>query len=202
MGNRKYPKTTGYYVYTHIIPDKLCYFGISRQQPNKRWYPSQYRNISLYQYIEEFGWDNIEHMVIQDGLTKHQAEVIEDWFITNATKDGFCINKNRSGGIERDNKSEYNRSLYQSNSDYRERILQRNRAYNRNRYKNDAEFREHKREYQQRPEFREYKREYKRNRYQNDVDYREHIREYMRNYRLKKKQENEKTDYNTMSKIA
>ena len=189
---RKYPKTTGYYVYVHVTPDKMCYFGMSKQQPCKRWQPSSYKDISLQPGIEEFGWDNIEHMVIQDGLTKHQAEVIEDWFIKNDTKDGLCINKQRSGGIMRDNPNKYKRDLYKNNTEYREHQLEWHRKYS------------------QRPEVKEHKREYNRNRYQKDVEYREHIlerhreyektekrkeykreyyREYMREYRLKKKQQ-------------
>ena len=105
---RKYPKTTGYYVYMHRTPEKDIYVGMSQRQPSKRWTPSAYKGTSLFPYIERFGWDNIEHRVLFDNLTKRQAEVLEDWFIDNATQDGFCINKNNSGGRWRDNPKEYN----------------------------------------------------------------------------------------------
>lgn len=105
----KYPKTTGYYVYVHVTPDKMCYFGMSKQQPCRRWFKILYLGTTLEPYINQYGWDSIEHMVIQDGLTQHQAEVIEDWFITKSTKDGFCINKRRSGGYSRDREKERRR---------------------------------------------------------------------------------------------
>lgn len=89
---------------------------MSKKSTNDRWNPSVYKETSLNSYIEFYGWDSIEHMVIQDGLTQHQAEVIEDLFIVNATKDGFCINKQRSGGRWRDNQNEcqheYQREYY------------------------------------------------------------------------------------------
>ena len=142
MGNRKYPKTTGYYPYYHRLPNKMCYFGMSKQQPSKRWQPSTYKDKSLGPYIEQYGWDNIEHGIITDGLTKHQAEVIEDWFIKNATKDGFCLNVRRSGGKARDNRREWQRE-----------------------YEQRPERKQHKREYRKTEKWKEYKREWQRQYY-------------------------------------
>lgn len=143
--SRKYPQTTGYYPYYHRLPNKMCYFGMSKQQPSRRWQPSLYKGTSLQPGIEEFGWDNIEHIVIQDGLTKHQAEVIEDWFIKNATKDGFCLNDRRSGGKTRDNRSEYNREY---NHEYHktEKFKEYHREYYRE-YSKTEKYKEYHREY-------------------------------------------------------
>lgn len=116
----KYQKTEGFYVYAHITPEKEVYIGISKQQPQKRWNPSNYKRTALEPYIERFGWENIEHLVIQDNLTKEQALKLEDWFITNATKDEFCINKNRSGLIASD-VNVYKRKYKTENEEYRER---------------------------------------------------------------------------------
>lgn len=93
-------KTNGYYVYSHQTPDKMVYFGMSKQQPYKRWRPCAYK-FSLHSYIEKYGWKNIKHAVIQDGLTKEQALKIEDWLIRKAKADGFCINEYNSGGESR-----------------------------------------------------------------------------------------------------
>lgn len=100
-------KTEGYYVYAHITPEKEVYIGTSKQQPYQRWSPSLYKGTALEPYIQRFGWKNIEHIVIQDGLTKEQALKLEDWFIANATRDGFCVNTRRSGLIEVSNKNAY-----------------------------------------------------------------------------------------------
>lgn len=165
--NSKYPTTSGYYVYMHRTPEKDIYVGMSQLQPSQRFQPSLYKRGSLQPYIEQFGWDNIEHVVLFDGLTKHQAEVLEDWFIKNAQRDGFCINKHRSGGIRRDNPKEYQR--------YYQREYQ-------DEYHQTEKYKAYQREYQ-----REYRREYQRNRYQNDPEYCEKIKERQRQYRLKKK---------------
>lgn len=138
MGNRKYPKTTGHYNYCHILPNKMCYFGKSSQQPYYRWQPSRYKNTVLGPYIEEIGWDNIEHIVIQDGLTKRQSEVLEDWFIKNAKLDGFCINDRRSGGRWRDNPNKCHRE-----------------------YEKTEKRKEYRREYSKTKKYKEYQRQYR-----------------------------------------
>ena len=209
--NRKYPKTTGWYVYKHILPNAMYYPGMSKQQPSKRWQPSGYKGKSLYPYIEEFGWDNIEHVIVADGLTKEEAEQLENQLIQEGKRNGLCINKNNSGGYRRDHPKEYKREYdckrrqteeyktyqreyehnrYQNDPEYREK----KKEHSRNRYQNDPEYREHRREYSQRPEVkereREYQREYKRNRYQNDPEYKERVLEQKRQYRLKKKLSN------------
>lgn len=161
---RKYPKTTGHYNYAHILQNKMCYFGRSKQQPSKRWRPSVYKNTALQPGIEEFGWDNIEHIVIQDGLSKRQSEVLEDWLIKNATKDGFCLNDRRSGGIERDNLKEYKRE-----------------------YSHTDKYKEYHREYDKKRNQTEKRKEYLHEYYKTEK-YKEYNREYMRQYRLKKKQ--------------
>lgn len=95
--NRKYPKTNNYYVYAHILPNKDVYFGCSNQETCDRWQPKYYKSTVLYKYINQYGWENIEHRVLIDNLTEKQALLIEDWYIRKGWADGFCINKQRSG---------------------------------------------------------------------------------------------------------
>jgi hypothetical protein len=121
-------KTNGYYVYSHQTPDKMVYFGVSHTQPYKRWQPCKYKSMSIYPYIEKFGWKNIEHMVIQDGLTKEQALYLEDWFIRKATADGFCINKKRSGLSSFDKEQ---RKLYRKNRRSTQEYQEKQYIYNR-----------------------------------------------------------------------
>lgn len=124
---RKYKKTTGYWVYSHITPDKEAYIGMSKTQPCERWKPSQYKRTALEPYINKYGWQNIEHRIIIDGLTKHQAEQVEDWFIRKATADGFCINERRSGGQYRDDIKTYYKQWYE---DHKEEIKTYQKQYN------------------------------------------------------------------------
>lgn len=165
---RKYPETTGYYVYEHRLPNGLYYPGMSSQQPCYRWKPSKYKGKSLYPYIEQFGWDNIEHVIVADGLTKEEAEQLENQLIQEGKKNGLCINKNNSGGYCRDNPTEYYREYNQ-----RPEVKERQREYCRNRYQNNQEYRERQLEYQ-----REYRKR---------PENKEKQREYLRQYRLKKK---------------
>ena len=155
----KYPTTRGHYEYAHIIPNGLIYIGRSGQQPRIRWKPSNYKKCSLQPYIEEFGWNNIQHVVLVDGLTEDQALKLEGLLIEEAKKGGWCINKNDSGGIRRDNTKEYE--------------CKRSRKR-----RQTEEYKAYQREYQceryQSEEYKEWNRNYK--------------REYMRQYRLKKKQ--------------
>lgn len=156
---RKYPQTTGYYVYCHITPNEMFYIGYSSNKPCERWRPSHYKTSSLRPYIEKYGWDNIKHVVLKDGLTKEQAEVLECLLIDEATRQGFSINKHRSGGIKRDNVNAYQREINKC-----------------------IEHKEYMREYEQRPERKEYKRKY----YERS-DIKERQREWQRQYYLKKK---------------
>ena len=99
----KYQKVTGWWVYVIKSPDNMYYPGYSggkdgTEQPEKRWYPSGYKETSLFPYIEQFGWENLEKVVLIDGLTREQALKWEDRLICMYTKLGCCINKQRSGG--------------------------------------------------------------------------------------------------------
>lgn len=113
---RKYDKTTGYYVYSHITPDGLFYIGMSQMQPSRRWQPSMYKNTALELYIQKYGWDNIRHFIFKDGLTKEQALQLEDLLIQEATDKEYCINSNRSGLIVSDKKA-YEKQWYSEHKD-------------------------------------------------------------------------------------
>lgn len=130
----KYQKTKGYWVYAHITPEKDVYIGMSKRQPYQRWKASLYKETALQQYIERFGWENIEHRVLIDDLTKSQAEKIEDWFITQIAQEGFCINRQRSGGYCRDNPKEYKKDWHKAN---REERLEQMKVY-RESHRDDA----------------------------------------------------------------
>ena len=65
-----------YKVYEHICPNGKIYIGITQQSIEKRWkkgkgYKTQ---ILFYRAIEKYGWDNIEHIVLFENLTKEEAE--------------------------------------------------------------------------------------------------------------------------------
>ena len=67
-----------YYVYMHInkINNKK-YIGVTCQTPERRWREDGegYKNcLYFYSAIKKYGWDNFEHLILNKGLTKAEAE--------------------------------------------------------------------------------------------------------------------------------
>lgn len=79
-----------YTVYKHTTPSGKVYIGITKQKPEQRWengngYQS---NKHFYSAIQKYGWDNIEHEIVENGLTKQQAcdleiELIAEYHATD-----------------------------------------------------------------------------------------------------------------------
>lgn len=66
-----------YVVYKHTAPNGKCYIGITCQNPpEKRWKNGKaYRsNKHFTNAIKAYGWDNFEHEILYDKLTKEEAE--------------------------------------------------------------------------------------------------------------------------------
>ena len=174
-----------YSVYQHVTPDGMYYFG-QTNNIKRRWGGNgrYYKTTSLQPYIEKYGWENIQHIVLFRDQTKEDALFIEDFLITTAQEDGVCINKKRSGNIS--NEEGYKREYYQKN---REKTLERSREYNE---KNREKYNEYQREYreQNREKALEYQREYREKN-------REKNRQYQRQYRQRKKLEKQHKEVET-----
>ena len=71
-------------VYCHTFPNGKKYIGISKDA-EKRWgvngsgYNTQPK---MARAIKKYGWDNVEHEIIVDGLEKEQAEKLEIYLIS------------------------------------------------------------------------------------------------------------------------
>ena len=120
-----------YSVYEHVTPDGIFYYGVSTNV-EKRWrYNGDgYRGTGLYPFIEQYGWDNIEHIVLFNNLTFEDALKIEDFLITTGWEDGVCCNLKRSGQIEKDI-GEYSRNYRKEYyKKHREEILEYQKKYN------------------------------------------------------------------------
>ena len=86
-----------YWVYIHTTPDGMVYVGYSGAKTTSgRWNKSCYKQSSLWSYIEKFGWCNIKHEIVKDGLTKEDALQLEEDLIEKYKEKGICINKNKS----------------------------------------------------------------------------------------------------------
>ena len=103
-----------YSVYQHVTPDKMYYFETT-QNVERRWRNNgaEYKGTALQPYIEKFGWDNIQHIVLFKDQTRENALWIEDFLITTAQEDGVCINKQRSGLVSKE--EGYSREYYETN---------------------------------------------------------------------------------------
>ena len=107
-----------YSVYQHVTPDGMYYFGAT-QNVERRWRNNGagYKGTALYPYIEKYGWDNIQHIVLFKDQTRENALWIEDFLITTAREDGVCINKQRSGLVSKEEgyKQDYDKHNYKKN---------------------------------------------------------------------------------------
>ena len=114
-----------YIVYQHVTPDKMYYFG-QTNNIKRRWRNNGagYKGTTLQPYIEKFGWDNIQHIVLFKDQTRENALWIEDFLITTAQEDGVCINKQRSGLVSKE--EGYSREYYETN---KEQIREQKQQY-------------------------------------------------------------------------
>ena len=88
-----------YIVQKHTTPNGKVYIGITNQTPQRRWSNGSgyYRQKLFNNAIEKYGWENIKHEILFDGLTKEQAEQKEIYLIalykSNQREYGYNIAK-------------------------------------------------------------------------------------------------------------
>lgn len=64
-----------YTVYLHTFPNGKRYVGITCQDVKRRWRDGKgYEGQVVYGAILKYGWNNVKHEVLFEGLTKEQAE--------------------------------------------------------------------------------------------------------------------------------
>lgn len=89
-----------FYVYIHTCPNGKKYVGLTTIDPKKRWrrgngYKS---NKHFYFAIQKYGWDNIEHQVIEID-TMSEMYYLEKYLISyyQTNKNEFGYNKSTGG---------------------------------------------------------------------------------------------------------
>lgn len=81
-----------YCIYMHINKVNCkVYIGQTCQEPEKRWGKDgikylhkkngKYHHPHFANAIQKYGWDNFEHIILADGLTQNQANVMEEFLI-------------------------------------------------------------------------------------------------------------------------
>lgn len=96
-----------YTVYRHTTPSGKVYIGITRQSPNDRWRRGwgYSTNLVFFRAINKYGWDNIKHEILLDGLTKEEAKAAEVRLIaehrSTEREYGYNITKGGDAGVSR-----------------------------------------------------------------------------------------------------
>lgn len=91
-----------YTVYVHTCPNGKRYVGMTKLKPAYRWNDGKgYDHCTdFYSAIMEFGWRNISHEIIENKLTKEEAESLErrmiEFYRSNDPRYGY---NSHSGGI-------------------------------------------------------------------------------------------------------
>lgn len=88
---------SGYYLYVHIAPNCKKYFGITKQYPTGRW-KNGYGYASsphFFNAILKYGWDNFQHIILCENLSKNWACKLEQDLIriykSNDPKYGYNV---------------------------------------------------------------------------------------------------------------
>ena len=69
---------SNYCVYMHTCPNGKVYIGLTGIKPEYRWDNGRGYKTQIFRYaIAKYGWDNIEHTIIKDGLTLEEANKLE-----------------------------------------------------------------------------------------------------------------------------
>ena len=89
-----------YCVYKHTCPNGKVYIGITSRNPKIRWSNGTgYKSQEFGRAVQKYGWDNIEHIVIFDGLTEELASELEKALIAtyNSTDPRYGYNVSDGG---------------------------------------------------------------------------------------------------------
>ena len=107
-----------YVVYLHTSPSGKRYVGITCTSVDQRWRHGNgyYRNKYFLRAIKKYGWDNFRHEIIAEGLSKLEAEKIEQSLIeryqSNIKSFGYNI---KSGGDSNGQHAEESKRLMSEN---------------------------------------------------------------------------------------
>lgn len=108
-----------YTVYCHISPSRKMYIGITMNDVKKRWMNGYgYKKCPrFYNAIKKYGWDNFQHIVLETGLSKQEAEAEEIRLIkkygTTDTEYGYNIEN--GGNVQGTHSEETKRKISEAN---------------------------------------------------------------------------------------
>lgn len=109
-----------YTVYLHIFPNKKVYVGITNQTPERRWRKGKgYRHHQqlVYRAFQKYEWDDIQHLILEEGLSKDEAERKEVEYICkyNSSNAEYGYNSESGGSVHKHVSEETKEKLRQIN---------------------------------------------------------------------------------------
>lgn len=114
-------------VYIHISPSNKYYIGITSQTAEQRWRKGKgYKTcVKFFKAIQKYGWENFEHIILFENLSREIANEIEKYLIAkydtidngyNITEGGYTSNPKLPKEELRRN-SKRNKKIYRYNLD-------------------------------------------------------------------------------------
>lgn len=90
-------------IYRHIFPNGKVYIGQTCQKPEYRWNNGRGYKTSpfIFNAINKYGWDNIQHEVLFTGLDQLNADIIEEDLIYYYRQIGKSYNLANGGSVNR-----------------------------------------------------------------------------------------------------
>lgn len=90
-----------YVVYMHKFPNNKVYIGLTKQSIEQRWGMNGcgYKRQPVYDAIQQYGWDNIEHIIVRDNLTYLEAQELEKALIEQHDSIDNGYNTVKGGGL-------------------------------------------------------------------------------------------------------
>lgn len=72
-----------YCVYKHTTPTGKVYVGITSKNPEQRWLNGRgyCKNNHFWNAIQKYGWNNIAHEILAEGLSREEAGRLEQMYI-------------------------------------------------------------------------------------------------------------------------
>ena len=91
-----------YCVYSHTNKTNgKTYIGLTSMTPEERWKSGKgyHSGTHFRNAIDKYGWDNFEHKIIKDNLTKEEASYLEQYYISfyNSTDRHYGYNMSSGG---------------------------------------------------------------------------------------------------------
>ena len=89
-------------IYRHIFPNGKVYIGQTCRKPEKRWNNGKgYTSPFMFNAINKYGWDNIQHEILFTGLDQLNADIIEEDLIYYYKQIGKSYNLANGGSVNR-----------------------------------------------------------------------------------------------------